>query len=129
MDTSNQRGGIVVKHLTAPVVIEAAGTPTKLISEFVGRVASETANVSVAVMESPQGWSEPGQTPEFDEYTLVLAGELKVETRDGALVVAAGEALHAPANEWVRYSTPAADARYLSVCIPAFSPQTVHRDE
>ncbi|HTL86404.1 MAG TPA: cupin [Acidimicrobiia bacterium] len=114
---------------TEPVVIEAAGTPTKLISEFVGRVASSTDSVSIAVMDSPAGWSEPGQTPEFDEYTLVLEGSLAVETRDGSVQVTAGQALHAPANEWVRYSTPDGAARYVSVCIPAFSPGNVHRDD
>lgn len=116
-------------HLEKPVVIEAAGTPTKLISEFVGRIASATESVSIAVMDSPAGWSEPGQTPEFDEYTLVLEGALNVETREGSLIVGAGQALHTPANEWVRYSTPAGSARYVSVCIPAFSPDTVHRDD
>ena len=119
----------MAEHLTTPVVIEAAGTPTKLISEFVGRIASTTESVSIAVMDSPAGWSEPGQTPDFDEYTLVLEGALRVETCDGTSTVRAGEALHAPARDWVRYSTPDGSARYVSVCIPAFSPDSVHRDE
>ena len=120
---------MAVNHVTEPVRIEAAGTPTKLISEFVGRVASSSDSVSIAVMVSPSGWSEPGQTPEFDEYSLVLEGALTVETRDAVLVVGAGEAIHAPPGEWVRYSTPTeGGARYVSVCIPAFSPDTVHRD-
>jgi len=121
---------MTVRTITEPIRIEAAGTPTKIIDEFFGRVASATSSVSIARMDSPTGWAEPGQTPEFDEYTLVLDGELQVETRDATIAVHAGEALHAPAGTWVRYSTPAASgARYVSVCIPAFTPDTVHRDE
>lgn len=116
--------------IPAPTVVEAAGTPPKTIREFVGRVNTGTTSTSVAVMDSPQGWSEPGQVPEFDEYTVVIEGSLTVESRDGGrLVVGAGQAVHAPAGEWVRYSTPAGPARYVAVCIPAFSPDTVHRDE
>jgi quercetin dioxygenase-like cupin family protein len=123
-------GAPVTRTITEPVRIEAAGTPPKLISEYIGRVASETDSVSVALMESPSGWSEPGQTPEFDEYTLVLDGELQVETRDGTTAVTAGQAIHAPAGAWVRYSSPAASgARYVAVCVPAFSPEAVHREE
>lgn len=116
--------------IPAPSVIQAAGTPPKKISEFVGRVTSGTAEVSVAVMESPSGWSEPGQSPDFDEYTIVLDGEVIAETKDGTLRAQAGQAIHASAREWVRYSTPSgAGARYVSVCVPAFSPETVHRDD
>ena len=117
--------------IPGPTIVEAAGEPPKTIREFVGRVNSETAAVSVAIMDSPQGWSEPGQVPEFDEYTVVLDGALTVETASGdeRLVVQAGQAVHAPAREWVRYSTPDGPARYVAVCVPAFSPDTVHRDE
>ena len=112
-----------------PVTIEAAGTPTKIISEYIGRVASGNADVSIAVMNSPQGWSEPGQTPEFDEYTLVLEGELTVESPVSRITVTSGQSLHSTAGEWIRYSSPApSGAKYVSVCIPAFSPDTVHRD-
>jgi mannose-6-phosphate isomerase-like protein (cupin superfamily) len=112
-----------------PTQIESAGNKPKIIQEFIGRVNSQTAAVSVAKMRSPSGWVEPGQTPEFDEYTVVLAGSLRVESRDGALDVAAGQAVITHAGEWVRYSTPHPDgAEYIAVCLPAFSPQTVHRD-
>jgi mannose-6-phosphate isomerase-like protein (cupin superfamily) len=110
-------------------VIAAAGNKPKRIEEFVGRVNSHTDQVSIARMQSSPGWEEPGQTPEFDEFTLVLAGMLRVETRTSLLEVRAGQAVHVPAAEWVRYSTPEAEgADYISVCLPAFSAQTVHRD-
>lgn len=108
--------------------IQAAGTKPKSIDEFVGRVNSGDANVSVALMHSPAGWLEPGQRPEFDEYTLVLEGALEVEHEGGKLTVVAGQAVHTRPGEWVRYSTPSG-ARYVAVCLPAFSPNTVHRDE
>ncbi len=111
-----------------PVRVEAAGEPPKLIDEFAGRASNGEERVSVARMRSPAGWSEPGQRPEFDEYTVVLAGSLNVETDDGALEVPAGKAILTRAGEWVRYSTPEG-AEYLAVCLPAFSPDTVHRDE
>lgn len=112
-----------------PTVIEAAGSKPKLIEEFVGRVNSGTAATSIARMRSPAGWVEPGQTPEFDEFTLVLRGELQVKTRAGTLRVMAGQAVHAPRGEWVQYSSPHAEgAEYIAVCLPAFSPDTVHRD-
>jgi mannose-6-phosphate isomerase-like protein (cupin superfamily) len=112
-----------------PTRIEAHGTPPKVIEEFIGRVNSQTAGVSIARMTSPPGWNEPGQAPEFDEYTLVLRGTLHVETRDGAIEVAAGQAIIAHRGEWVRYSTPGSEgAEYIAVCIPAFSPDTVHRE-
>jgi quercetin dioxygenase-like cupin family protein len=116
------------KHIAAPKVIEAAGNKPKRIEEYVGRVNSDTAAVSVARMQSPAGWVEPGQTPEFDEYTVVLRGTLRVTSRDGVIDVAAGQAVITPAGEWVQYSTPDG-AEYIAVCLPAFSPATVHRDE
>jgi len=117
--------------IAAPTVVPAAGVPPKTIVEFVGRVNTATDAMSLAVMESPGGWTEPGQTPEFDEFTLVLEGEIVVESRDAEpLVVPAGQAVHAPANEWVRYSTPdPAGARYLAVCVPAFALDRAHRDD
>lgn len=117
------------RHIPKPTRIEAAGTPPKTIEEFVGRVNSATDAVSVARMVSPQGWSEPGQTPEFDEYTVVLKGCLRVEHRGGTLDVRAGEGVITSGGEWVRYSSPeAGGAEYIAVCLPAFSPATVHRD-
>lgn len=113
--------------IALPTRIAAPGTPPKLIDEYVGRVNSKTGGVSVAHMRSPAGWSEPGQKPEFDEYTLVLSGRLHVEHAGGALDVVASQAVIAHAGEWVRYSTPEG-AEYVAVCIPAFSPTTVHRD-
>jgi quercetin dioxygenase-like cupin family protein len=118
------------KLIQAPRRIEAVGTKPKVIEEFVGRVASDTPQVSVARMSSPSGWEEPGQRPEFDEVTVVLEGALRVEHEGGVLDVQAGQAVIAHAGEWVRYSTPGPDgARYVAVCLPAFSPDTVHRDE
>ena len=112
-----------------PTVIPAAGTPPKIIEEFFGRVNSETSEVSIARMTSPAGWAEPGQTPEFAEYTIVLRGELRVETRAKTFTVAAGQGILVAAGEWVRYSTPGSDgAEYIAVCVPAFAPATVHRD-
>lgn len=112
-----------------PTRIEAAGNKPKLIDELVGRVNSGTSAVSIAHMRSPGGWVEPGQTPEFDEYTVVLRGRLRVEHEGGALDVRAGQAVITRGGEWVRYSTPDDDgAEYLAVCVPAFSPATVHRD-
>jgi mannose-6-phosphate isomerase-like protein (cupin superfamily) len=116
--------------ILAPTRVEAAGNKPKLIDEYVGRVNSGTQPLSIAHMRSPGGWQEPGQTPQFDEYTLVLRGVLRVEHREGAIEIRAGQAVIAHAGEWVRYSTPDADgAEYIAVCLPAFSPQTVHRDE
>lgn len=120
----------MVKLIAAPTVIPAAGQPPKIIEEFIGLVNSQTSAISIAKMTSPSGWREPGQTPEFDEYTMVLKGELRVETRDAVYNVAAGQAIVVSAGEWVRYGTPgAAGAEYIAVCLPAFSPQTVRRDE
>ena len=116
-------------HVPAPKRITAAGNKPKLIDEYVGRVNTQTAAVSVAHMRSPSGWVEPGQTPEFDEYTVVLRGMLRVTHRGGTLDVRAGEAVLARRGEWVQYSTPEADgAEYVAVCLPAFSPDLVHRD-
>jgi mannose-6-phosphate isomerase-like protein (cupin superfamily) len=119
----------VAQLITDPMVLPAEGSPPKTIAEFVGRLATGTATVSIAVMQSPQGWSEPGQQPEFDEYSIVLEGQLTAGTNDEEILVEAGQALYVPAGEWVRYSTPGPEgARYVSVCVPAFSPETVHRD-
>ncbi len=117
----------MARHIQEPKVIEAHGNLPKIIKEFVGCVNTGTREVSIARMESPVGWSEPGQTPEFDEYTLVLNGTLLVETRTGTLEVTSGQAVVAPKGEWVRYSTPGG-AEYVAVCLPAFTPDTVHRD-
>lgn len=112
-----------------PVRIEAAGNKPKLIDEYIGRLASDTAQVSVAKMQSPAGWHEPGQTPEFDEFTIVLKGMLRVEYRGGFSDIRAGQAVITHKGEWVRYSTPEPEgAEYIAVCLPAFSPNTVHRD-
>jgi mannose-6-phosphate isomerase-like protein (cupin superfamily) len=116
-------------HITTPTRIVAAGTPPKTILEYVGRVNSKTPSVSVAHMQSPQGWLEPGQTPEFDEYTVVLRGMLRVAHTGGTIDVHAGQAVVVGRGEWVQYSSPAeGGAEYVAVCLPAFSPDTVHRD-
>ncbi|HEU5334333.1 MAG TPA: cupin [Terriglobales bacterium] len=108
--------------------IQAAGNKPKLIDEYVGRVNSKSTTLSVAHMRSPEGWSEPGQTPEFDEYTIVLKGMLRVTHKDGQMEVRAGQAVVAHRGEWVQYSTPQG-AEYIAVCLPAFSPETVHREK
>lgn len=119
----------MAKLIAKPTVVPAAGEPPKIIEEFFGRVNSKTSALSIAKMTSPPGWREPGQTPEFDEYTVVLRGELQVETREVIYQVGAGEAIVVSAGEWVRYSTPGAEgAEYIAVCLPAFSAETVHRD-
>ena len=116
--------------IESPSTIEAAGTKPKLIEEFVGRVNTGEERLSVARMRSPAGWIEPGQRPEFDEWTLVLDGTLRVEHEDGALDVRAGQAVLARAGEWVRYSTPEEPgATYVAICLPAFASATVHRDD
>ena len=118
-----------MRHLKTPTVIQAAGNKPKRIEEFIGRVNSGAEALSLARMHSPQGWEEPGQTPEFDEYTLVLRGTLRVRTKKETLDVRAGEAVIAAKGEWVQYSTPHdGGAEYVAVCLPAFSPATVHRD-
>lgn len=112
----------------SPTSIVVPGEPPKEILEFVGRVNTKTEGVSVAMMSAPQGWVEPGQRPEFDEWTVVLEGSLRVEYEGGELTVGANQAVLARAGEWVRYSTPVEAARYVAVCLPAFSPEIVHRD-
>ena len=114
--------------LAGPIRVAAIGTPPKTIDEYVGRVSSGTSGVSVAHMRSPAGWSEPGQRPEFDEYTVVLKGVLRVEHEAGVLDVGAGQAVITHGGEWVRYSTPEG-AEYIAVCVPAFSLESVHRDD
>ena len=116
------------EKIAAPTVIESAGNLPKRIEEYVGRVNTGDDAVSIARMQSPQGWEEPAQTPRFDEWTLVLEGMLLVEHEGGRLEVRAGEAVHAKPGEWVRYSTPEpGGAAYVAVCLPAFSPETVNR--
>jgi mannose-6-phosphate isomerase-like protein (cupin superfamily) len=121
----------VPEIIQSPSRVEWAGTKPKLIDEFVGRVNTGEDRLSVARMQSPEGWQEPGQRPDFDEYTVVLDGALRVEDENGgALDVGAGQAILVRAGEWVRYSTPEpGGAHYVAICLPAFSPQTVHRDE
>ena len=117
-------------YISAPSIIRAAGNKPKIIEEYVGRLNTQTKHLSIARMTSPNGWVEPGQTPEFDEFTVILKGMLRVETKDEAIDVNAGEAVIARAGEWIRYSTPAAEgAEYIAICLPAFSPDTVHRDD
>jgi mannose-6-phosphate isomerase-like protein (cupin superfamily) len=116
--------------IASPTRVAAAGNKPKLIDEFIGCVNSGHAEVSVAHMRSPGGWLEPGQTPDFDEFTLVLRGLLRVDHAAGSLDVRAGQAVVARRGEWIRYSTPEEEgAEYIAICLPAFSPQTVHRDE
>jgi mannose-6-phosphate isomerase-like protein (cupin superfamily) len=116
-------------HIPKPTRIEAAGNKPKIIEEFIGRVNSQDAQLSVARMRSPSGWVEPGQRPEFDEFTVVLAGVLHVKSEGREFDVRAGQAVVTYAGEWVQYSTPGPDgAEYVAVCLPAFSPDTVHRD-
>ena len=120
----------MIKLITEPSIIEAAGTKVKIIEEYFGRVNSNTSDVSIAKMKSPQGWEEPGQEPEFDEYTVVLKGTLKVKTNKEEYNVTAGQAILIGKNEWVQYSSPfEGGAEYVAICLPAFSPDTVHRDE
>jgi mannose-6-phosphate isomerase-like protein (cupin superfamily) len=117
-------------HVKTPTRIEAAGNKPKLIDEYIGRVNSRNEHVSIAHMRSPAGWVEPGQTPEFEEYTVVLKGMVRVTHKGGTLDVRAGQAVIAHPGEWVQYSTPEeGGAEYLAVCVPAFSPETVHRDD
>jgi mannose-6-phosphate isomerase-like protein (cupin superfamily) len=120
----------MVNLIQRPTVMMAAGNKSKEIREYVGRLNSATESLSIAHMKSPAGWSEPGQTPEFDEYTVVLRGALRAETRAGTIDVKAGQAILARRGEWVRYSTPEPNgAEYVAVCMPAFSPELVRRDE
>ena len=115
--------------IESPTIITAVGNLPKRIAEYVGRVNTGSAAISIARMSSPGGWQEPGQTPEFDEYTLVVRGSVRIETRAGVTEVTAGQAFFAARGEWVRYSTPAeSGAEYVAICLPAFSPDSVHRD-
>lgn len=116
--------------ISAPTIIEAAGNKPKRIEEFVGRVNSQDDNISVARMTSPSGWEEPGQKPEFSEITIVLKGCVRIDFEGGYHEVEAGQAIITHPGEWIRYSTPGDDgAEYVAICLPAFSPETVHRDE
>jgi mannose-6-phosphate isomerase-like protein (cupin superfamily) len=130
-DDDGRRAAVAVPRLiAAPAVVAAAGTKPKRIEEFAGRVNSGHSGVSVARMVSPSGWQEPGQRPEFEEITVVLRGMIRVEHEGGSLEVGAGQAVVTAPGEWVRYSTPGPDgAEYVAVCLPAFSPATVHRDD
>lgn len=117
------------KLIDTPTIIEAAGNKPKRIEEFVGKVNTKSSEISVAKMTSPGGWVEPGQTPEFREITYVISGELHVEHKDGTIKVRSGQSIITEPGEWVRYSTPAAEgAEYVAICLPAFSPDSVHRD-
>lgn len=118
----------VPRLIDTPTVIDCVGEPPKQIREYVGRVNTGSVNVSVARMSSPAGWSEPGQRPQFEEITFVISGELVVEHEDGRLAVAGGQTVVTEPGEWVRYSTPNG-AEYVAICLPAFSPDTVHRDD
>jgi mannose-6-phosphate isomerase-like protein (cupin superfamily) len=121
---------VMPRLIETPTRVMAAGEPPKSIEEYVGRANSGAEDVSIAHMHSPAGWYEPGQRPEFDEYTLVLRGRLVVEYEGGTLEVPAGQAVHTSPGEWIRYSTPGPEgAEYVAVCLPAFSPETVHRDQ
>ena len=119
----------MAEHIKEPAIIPSAGNIPKIIEEFFGRINTQTGDLSIARMKSPSGWSEPGQTPEFDEYTLVLRGMVRVRMKDTSYDISAGEAFIVRSGERVQYSTPGSDgAEYISVCTPAFSPETVHRD-
>lgn len=116
--------------IESPSIVKAAGSKPKVIEEYVGRVTSDSKDVSIARMKSPSGWAEPGQTPEFDEYTVVVCGMLRVSSKDSTMDVHAGQAVIVRKGEWVQYSTPETEgAEYIAVCLPAFSMETVHRDE
>lgn len=115
-------------HIEEPTVVAALGEPPKLIRELVGRIATKTEQLSIARMTSPPGWSEPAQRPDFDEYTVVISGTLHVASKEGEIDVEAGQALIAHAGELVRYSTPRG-AEYIAICLPAFTPESAHRQE
>ncbi|MGB3211459.1 MAG: hypothetical protein WBB19_12200 [Desulforhopalus sp.] len=120
----------MAQFIESPVVVKAIGNKPKIIEEYIGRVNSDTKSVSVAHMRSPAGWLEPGQTPAFTEYTIVLKGMLQAKTKNRVFEVKVGQGIIIDAGEWVQYSTPSEEgAEYIAVCLPAFSPETVHRDE
>jgi len=116
------------KMIQNPTIIGSVGSKPKIIKEFIGLVNSKTSDVSIAEMSSPKGWKEPGQKPDFDEYTIVLEGELQVETEKETIYVSSGQAIITQAGEWIRYSTPNKSTKYIAVCTPAFTPDTVNRD-
>ena len=117
-----------MRKIPSPSIIESVGNKPKIIKEYIGRVNTDTDVISIAKMNSPSGWKEPGQTPQFDEYTLVLKGELKVESKKEVLFLKEGEAVIVNSGEWVRYSTPDKGAEYIAICLPAFGPEIVNRD-
>ena len=120
----------MIQLIKSPSVIKAAGNKEKIIKEFFGHVNSKTSEVSIAYMTSPEGWEEPGQCPEFNEYTIVLKGKLKITTKFEEIEISEGQGIMAEKNEWVKYSTPyKGGAEYIAICLPAFSPETVHRDD
>ena len=120
----------MAKKIDSPTIVEAAGNKPKIIEEYIGNVNTQTSALSVARMKSPGGWVEPGQTPEFDEYTVVLKGTLQVKTKSSTLTIEAGQAVITPAGDWVQYSTPSDEgAEYMAVCLPGFTPDTVNRDD
>jgi len=120
----------MAQFIKTPSIIKAAGNKEKIIREFFGHVNSKTSEVSIAHMTSPEGWVEPGQQPKFNEYTLVLKGKLRITTRDEKYEISAGQAIMTSRDEWVQYSTPfEGGAEYVAVCLPAFSPDIVHRDD
>ncbi len=116
--------------IESPTIVEAAGNKPKIIEEYIGNINTQTSSVSIARMHSPGGWIEPGQTPKFDEYTVVLKGTLQVKTQVDTLEIKQGQAVIIPAGEWVQYSTPTEEgAEYMAICIPGFTPDNVHRDQ
>ena len=117
-----------MRKIPSPSIIQSVGNKPKIIKEYIGRVNTDTDVISIAKMNSPSGWKEPGQTPQFDEYTLVLKGELKVESKKEVLFLKEGEAVIVNSGEWVRYSTPDKGAEYIAICLPAFGPEIVNRD-
>jgi hypothetical protein len=120
----------MAQFIKAPALVKAAGIGEKLIREYFGRVNSQTSEVSIAHMKSPEGWLEPGQAPKFNEYTVVLKGKLHIKTKDTEYIVSEGQGIMTGKDEWVQYSTPfEGGAEYIAVCLPAFSPELVHRDE
>lgn len=116
-------------HIERPTRIQSAGNMPKMIDEFIGRVNTKSEGVSIAHMRSPAGWQEPGQTPDFEEYTIVIRGKLRVRHQGGVFDVTPGQAVIASPGEWIQYSTPDEATEYVAICLPAFSPHTVHRDD
>jgi len=120
----------MIIKIDKPAIVKSEGNKPKVIEEYIGRVNTDTQNVSIARMKSPSGWQEPGQKPKFDEYTVVLKGMLRLKTKTQAFDIYAGQAVIVKANEWIQYSSPDSQgAEYIAVCLPAFSPDTVCRDE